>query len=56
MLPLADTHPNSQGSLRLLEHCSAFDGDRPSAQSRLEQVLGGKLARLLVRALTREPS
>ena len=55
MLPAADTHPTPRGSLLLLEHCAALD-ERPSAQSRLERLLGGKLARLLVRALTHDPS
>ena len=33
----------------LLVHCAAVADDRPSAFSRLEQQLGGDLARLLVR-------
>jgi hypothetical protein len=35
----------------LLVHCAAVVEERPSAFSRLEQQLGGDLARLLVRAL-----
>jgi hypothetical protein len=38
----------------LLEHCSALtDESRPPAFHRLEQALGGELARLLVGALAR---
>ena len=43
-----------RGSELLLEHCSALTRDadsRPSAFIRLEQALGGELARLLVGAL-----
>jgi hypothetical protein len=38
----------------LLEHVVAFEDDRgrPSARDRLERLLGGYLARLLVGALT----
>jgi hypothetical protein len=37
----------------LLEHCAALDhrDDRPRAFARLEQVVGGRLARLLLGAL-----
>jgi hypothetical protein len=40
----------------LLEHVVAFEDERirPSARDRLEWVIGGYLARLLVGALTRE--
>ena len=53
MLPAADAHPTARGAMLLLEHCAALDVDerRPSARSRLERVLGGKLAGLLVGAL-----
>jgi len=43
-----------RGSELLLEHCSALTRDadsRPPAFLRLEQALGGELARLLVGAL-----
>ena len=35
----------------LLVHCAAVSENRPSAYARLEQALGGELARLLVFAL-----
>jgi len=35
----------------LLVHCTAITDDRPSAAVRLEQAIGGDLARLLVGAL-----
>jgi hypothetical protein len=41
-----------RGSELLLEHCAALaDVDRPPAYRRLEQLVGGELARLLVVAL-----
>jgi hypothetical protein len=43
----------------LLEHCAAFERlarGGPSAFSRLEQVLGGELARLLIDALAGDHS
>jgi hypothetical protein len=40
-----------RGAGLLLVHCAAVDDDRPSASARLEQALGGELARLLVHAL-----
>jgi hypothetical protein len=43
-------HPH-RGAGLLLIHCSAVAADRPTAAVRLEQALGGDLARLLVRAL-----
>jgi hypothetical protein len=50
---------DGRGAPRLLEHCAAFDRmigtEERSAQARLETVLGGELASLLCRALTRGP-
>ena len=40
-----------RGAELLLVHCAAVSDDRPSAYDRLEQEIGGKLARLLVFAL-----
>ncbi len=40
-----------RGAGLLLAHCAAVVDDRPSAYQRLEQELGGELARLLVFAL-----
>jgi hypothetical protein len=42
----------TRGAGLLLAHCSAVSDERPSAYSRLEQQLGGELARLLVVALS----
>ncbi|HEX6702207.1 MAG TPA: hypothetical protein VF101_15875 [Gaiellaceae bacterium] len=50
-----DAYPTARGATLLLEHCAAlarFDPSRPSARSRLECVVGGTLARMLVDALT----
>jgi hypothetical protein len=41
----------SRGAGLLLLHCAAVAEDRQSAYARLEQALGGELARLLVFAL-----
>jgi hypothetical protein len=41
----------SRGAGLLLVHCAAVSEDRQSAAVRLEQALGGELARLLVFAL-----
>jgi hypothetical protein len=41
-----------RGAALLLVHCSAFDGERETAYTRLEHKLGGELTRLLVFALT----
>jgi hypothetical protein len=40
-----------------MEHCAALDDEhcRPSARERLERIVGGPLARLLVGALGRHP-
>ena len=48
-----DRHPNGRGAMLLLEHCAALDhrDERPRAFARLEQVVGGRLARLLLGAL-----
>jgi hypothetical protein len=43
-------HP-SRGAGLLLVHCAAVSDDRTPAYARLEQALGGDLARLLVFAL-----
>jgi len=43
-----------RGAVLLLEHCAALDhrdAARPHAYARLEEALGGRLARLLVGAL-----
>jgi hypothetical protein len=43
-----------RGAVLLLEHCAAFDhrdDARPRAYARLEEALGGRLARLLLGAL-----
>jgi hypothetical protein len=49
----AHTHDPRRVAL-LLEHVVAFEDDarRPSARDRLERLIGGYLARLLVGALT----
>ena len=44
-----------RGSDLLLVHCAAVASDGPTAYSRLEQELGGELARLLVFALVSPP-
>ena len=41
-----------RGSTLLLAHCGAFAGERESAYERLEDEVGGDLARLLVFALS----
>jgi hypothetical protein len=41
----------SRGAGLLLVHCADVAENRPSAYARLEQALGGELARLLVFAL-----
>ena len=41
-----------RGSELLLAHCGAFAGERESAYERLEDEVGGDLARLLVFALS----
>jgi hypothetical protein len=48
-----DRLPNGRGAVLLLEHCAALDqrDDRPGAFARLEEVVGGPLARLLLGAL-----
>ena len=44
--------PHTQrGSSLLLVHCAAVTDERPTAYMRLEDELGGELARLLVFAL-----
>jgi hypothetical protein len=50
----ADPNSAPRGQELLLEHCIALDaGDpRPTADERLERLLGGTLARFLVGALT----
>ncbi|MGZ4411828.1 MAG: hypothetical protein ACXVY8_06795 [Gaiellaceae bacterium] len=44
--------PGRRGLALLAIHCSSLDPDVPSARDRLEQALGAKLARKLVRALS----
>jgi len=47
-----DVQPHtSRGAGLLLSHCAAVAEGRQSAYARLEQALGGELARLLVFAL-----
>ena len=49
-----DRVPNGRGAVLLLEHCAALDrrdDARPHAFARLEEVVGGRLARLLLGAL-----
>jgi hypothetical protein len=55
---MAAAEPHTpKGSLLLMEHCAALDDEhcRPSARERLERIVGGPLARLLVGALGRHP-
>jgi hypothetical protein len=40
-----------RGADLLLVHCSAIPDDRPAAFTRLEGLVGGEMAHLLVRAL-----
>ena len=42
----------ARGDALLLVHCAAVVDERPSAYSRLEDEVGGDLARLLVYELT----
>ena len=56
-MPAAATHSDQtrRGGVLLLEHCAAIDrleAARPHAYARLEDELGGRLARLLLGALT----
>lgn len=48
-----------RGVPRLLEHCAALErmlgAEEASARTRLDSILGGELASLLCRALTRGP-
>ena len=49
-----DPAPSERGAVLLLEHCAALDhrdDARPRAYARLEEALGGPLARLLLGAL-----
>jgi hypothetical protein len=50
---------HGRGEPRLLEHCAAFERlvgtEEVSARARLDNLLGGELAGLLCRALTRRP-
>ena len=49
-----DRLQRGRGAVLLLEHCAALDQTdetRPRAFARLEEVVGGRLARLLVGAL-----
>ena len=55
---MAAAEPHTpKGSLLLMEHCAALDEEhcRPTARERLERIVGGPLARLLVGALGRHP-
>ena len=53
----AEPQTPGRGSALLIEHCAALDAEqcRPSARERLERIVGGPLARLLVGALRRHP-
>jgi hypothetical protein len=46
-----NVQPHPRGAGLLLLHCASVGGERPSAYTRLEQKLGGDLARLLICAL-----
>jgi hypothetical protein len=46
-----ETPHTQRGAGLLLVHCATVADERPSAYTRLEQQLGGDLARLLVFAL-----
>jgi hypothetical protein len=50
---------DGRGAPRLLEDCAAFErmlgAEATSARMRLDDILGGELASLLCRALTRGP-
>jgi hypothetical protein len=52
----ADTNAPSRGADLLLEHVAALEPaevpQRPRAQERLERLVGGQLARLLIGALS----
>jgi hypothetical protein len=49
---MKDEMPHTaRGAGLLLVHCATVVDERPSAYTRLEQQLGGELARLLVFAL-----
>ena len=48
----AGPHQGTRGSSLLIEHVEALEAEaRPSANERLERVLGGYLTRLLLSAL-----
>jgi len=49
-MSIAEPH-RLRGVDLLLVHCTAVTGERPKAYTRLEQAVGGELARLLVFAL-----
>lgn len=54
----APPHP-TRGLSLILEHCarlSAVEQGRPSAALRLEQLVGGDLARLLMNGLAKGPA
>ena len=52
----AEPQPSGRGASLLIEHVTEFEpGRRPSARERLERIVGGPLARLLVGALSRQP-
>ena len=53
MIEGAAPHPDRRRVALLLERVAGIDGDqaRPSANERLERIIGGHLARLLVGAL-----
>jgi hypothetical protein len=48
-----NVQPHPRGAGLLLLHCASVAGERPSAYTRLEEKIGGDLARLLVCALAR---
>ena len=47
----AASHSDTRAETLLMQHCQALDEPRAPAYTRLEQVLGGRLTRLLVSAL-----
>lgn len=53
----AESQRMGRGSTLLLEHCAALDLEpcRPTARERLERIVGGAFAQLLIGALRRHP-
>jgi hypothetical protein len=53
----AEPQTPGRGASLLMEHCAALDTEHgpPTARERLERIVGGHLAHLLVGALGRNP-